>query len=72
MVEFAISFSRKLDQLSESTLKEVNRNKIDKYRSIVKFLNKEFAAVSRRRIIFEADFRTIIISFLDHVPNLHC
>jgi hypothetical protein len=59
MVEFAIPFGRELDQLNGSTLKEVNRNKIDKYSN----MDKNFEQRIRSSLETENQFWS---RFYDH------
>jgi hypothetical protein len=50
-------------------LKYVNRTKSNKYRGLIHRLEKEVERLSDNEIIFQVDFRTIIVSSLEAIPN---
>jgi hypothetical protein len=68
IIEFAIPYGRKTDEITGDTLKETDHRKRVKYAGLVKYLKEMFDHV-RSRYSYKVIFKTIIVSSLGAVPG---
>jgi hypothetical protein len=68
IIEFAIPYGKKTDEVTGDTLKETDHRKRVKYAGLVKYLKEVFGQV-RSRYSYKVIFKTITISSLGAVPG---
>jgi hypothetical protein len=68
IIEFAIPYGKRTDEISGDTLKETDHRKRIKYAGLVKYL-KEVLGCVRSRYSYKVIFKTIVISSLGAVPG---
>jgi hypothetical protein len=69
IVEFAITFGRKLEREFNNILEKMRHFKTNKYSSMINHIREEMERASDARTEYRVEFHTFIISSLGAVPN---
>jgi hypothetical protein len=68
IIEFAIPYGKKTDDITGDTLKETDHRKRVKYAGLVKYLKEKLSQV-RSRYSYKVIFKTMVVSSLGAVPS---